>query len=428
MDKKAFALKGDIIYSRNADELDITKDGWLVCEQGQVAGVFDTLPTRYAGIPVEDFSGKIIIPGLVDMHLHAPQYAFRGMGMDYELLEWLNRFTFPEEAKYADMQYARRAYGQFVQGMLQGGTTRACVYATLHRPATLLLMDLLEETGLVTMVGKVNMDRNGIETLQEESAQASLDETRAWLDACKGRYLRTRPILTPRFIPSCSDGLMEGLAAIQRETGLAVQSHLSENLSEVDWVKELCPGAQSYADAYLRFGLLGGEGCPTVMGHCVYSLGEEMELLARQKVWVAHCPISNSSLASGIAPVRAFLQKGMRVGLGTDVAGGYSPSILRVMAQAVQDSKLRWRLVDETLPPLGLVQVFYMATRGGGAFFGRVGAFDTGYELDALVLDDSTLPCPYELEPAQRLERLMYLGGDENVRCKYVAGTKLWQR
>lgn len=154
---------------------------------------------------------QLIIPGFTDLHLHAPQYAYRGTGMDLELLDWLNTITFPQEAKYADLSYAKKAYSIFVDDLKHSFTTRACIFATLHRPATELLMDMLEESGLTTMVGKVNMDRNGAPELQEKSAQASAQDTRQWLEEIKGRYDHTYPILTPRFTPSCTDELMTEL-------------------------------------------------------------------------------------------------------------------------------------------------------------------------------------------------------------------------
>lgn len=423
MNEKTFALKGDIVYS-GADRAFITRqNSWLVCEDGKVAGIFADLPDKFKGIPTQDKSGKVIIPGLTDLHLHAPQYAFRGLGMDLELLDWLNTHTFPEEEKYADLEYARRAYNYFVMDMAKGGTTRAAIFATAHVPATLLLMDMLEDTGLITRVGKVNMDANASPGLQEESAEKSLADTKEWLAASE-KYSRTKPILTPRFIPNCSKELWHMLADLQKQTGLPVQSHLSENQSEVAWVKELYPNAETYADAYLQFGMLGGE-VPTIMAHCVYSLGAEMDLLQKRGVWVAHCPISNSCLSSGVAPVRAFMDRDMRVGLGTDVAGGYDISIFGVMADAVKDSKLRWRMLEQDLAPLTVAEAFYLGTRGGGSFFGQVGAFEDGWEFDALVLDDSALPCPFDLTPAERVERVIYLGGDENVAEKYVAGRRI---
>ena len=176
---------------------------------------------------VKDYGDCLIIPGLVDLHMHAPQYGFCGMGMDMELLEWLEHQVFPEEAKYADLAYAK-GYTIFAENLKKGATTRACIFSSLHVPATELLMELMEETGLRVMVGKVNMDRNSPDILREDDAEASAEATRQWLSQIEGRFKHVQPILTPRFIPSCSDALMEKLSEIQKETGLPVQSHLSK--------------------------------------------------------------------------------------------------------------------------------------------------------------------------------------------------------
>lgn len=417
-----FVLKGDIIWSRTPQELAVCKDHYVVCEDGVCAGVFPTLPARFAPLPVHDYTGKLIIPGLIDLHAHAPQYAFRALGMDLELLDWLDTQTFPHEARYADPDYARRAYTLFADDLRRSSTTRAVLFGTLHVDATLTLMGLLEESGLITRVGKVNMDRNSPDVLCEESAAASLSATRRWLDGCRD-FSRTQPILTPRFIPSCSDALMYGLRDLQRETGLPVQSHLSENQSEIAWVSELCPEASGYGDAYDRFGLFGG--CPTIMAHCVWSDEAERARMKQNGVFIAHCPQSNVNLSSGIAPVRAFLNEGLSVGLGSDIAGGVHLSMLRAIADTIQVSKLRWRLQDPSLAPITLPEAFYLATRGGGAFFGKVGAFESGFAFDALVLDDTTLPCPFDLSPLERLTRVAYLADDRAVAHKYVSGRKL---
>lgn len=260
MKTESFLLKGDLCYSKDSTHLETVANGVLVCLEGRCAGVFPRVPEQYQGLPRYDFSGRLVVPGLVDLHVHAPQYAYRGLGMDMELLDWLNTYTFPEESKYADLTYAKTAYGHFVHDILRGPNTRACLFGTLHVDATIALMDQLEQAGLVTMVGKVNMDRNGAPTLQEASAEASAQATRRWLEAIDGRYAHTKPILTPRFIPSCSDKLMGMLGEIQKQYRLPVQSHLSENLGEIAWVKELCPGTKHYGGAYDQFGLFGGAG------------------------------------------------------------------------------------------------------------------------------------------------------------------------
>ncbi|HHV11065.1 MAG TPA: amidohydrolase family protein [Clostridiales bacterium] len=420
--QNSFLLKGDICYSKNREEIVTKENHYLVCEDGKSKGIFPEIPQKYMSLPLHNYEGCLIIPGLVDLHVHAPQFSFRGMGMDMELLDWLNTCAFPEEAKYGEHSYAEKAYGMFAEEMKHSATARACVFASIHVDGTKILMELLEKTGVIAYVGKVNMDRNAPEYLCEAGAGKSIEDTRRWLEQTKNRFGNIKPILTPRFIPSCTDELMQGLHEIQEEQQLPVQSHLSENLSEVSWVKELCPWAGSYAEAYNRHKMFGGEGCPTVMAHCVYNEKEEIQLMKQQGVFIAHCPQSNMNLSSGIAPVRKYLEAGIRVGLGSDIAGGSSISIFRAMTDAIQVSKLRWRLCDDSLAPLKMEEAFYMGTKGGGAFFGEVGSFEQGYEFDAIILDDRTVPYPQSLTLKERLERMIYLSDGRQMIGKYVAG------
>lgn len=417
-----FVIQGDICYSTDAQNLYTQKDGFVVCTNGVSAGVYTELPERFKGLPQLDFREKLIMPGLTDLHVHAPQFAFRTLGMDLELLEWLNTHTFPEEAKYADPIYAKRAYESFVKDLQEGPNTRAVVFATCHVPGTMLLMDMLEEAGLATLVGKVNMDRNSHKDLQERSAVQSLWDTKEWLEqVSKKDFKHTFPILTPRFIPSCTDELMSGLAALQKDTGLPVQSHLSENRGECEWVQQLCPKSQFYGDAYDQFGLFGGE-TPTIMAHCVWSGEDEIALMAKRGVYMAHCPQSNMNLSSGIAPVRRFLRQGVSVGLGSDVAGGCHTSIFRAMGDAIQVSKLHWALQCQDEPALTLAEAFYLATKGGGGFFGKVGGMEAGYDFDVIVIDDDRLGAPYPLSIEDRLARVTYLSDDRHIIQKYVKG------
>lgn len=422
---KDYIIKGQILDSPSPSLLRSTENGLIPVLGGLCRGVYHQLPEQYAGLPILDFGERLIIPGMSDLHLHAPQFSFRGLGMDMELLDWLNTYTFPEEAKYRNIDYADRAYGGFVEALRRSTTTRASVFATVHPEATLLLMEKLEASGLRGYVGKVNMDRNCPVTLREPDVETALRETEQWIRQARKRFTRTLPILTPRFIPSCSDGLMEGLRALQVRYGLPIQSHLSENQGEIEWVRSLSPASKFYGDAYNRFGLFGGDH-PCVMAHCVYSGDQELELIKRNGVFIAHSPESNMNLASGVAPVSRFLELGLHVGLATDMAAGSQISMLRAVSHAIQASKLRWRLLDQSVEPLSFSQAFYLATAGSGAFFGKVGKFDDGYEFDAVVLDDSNLFHPQYLDPSSRLERAVYLADDRNVFAKFVAGERLF--
>ncbi|MBE6985656.1 MAG: guanine deaminase [Ruminococcaceae bacterium] len=420
-----FVIKGNLCYSESVDAVRLLPESYLVVENGTCAGIFNELPEKYQVWPIEDFGDKLIIPGITDLHVHAPQFSFRGLGMDMELLDWLNTYTFPEESKYRDMEYAERAYDSFVKHLRRSATTRAAVFATIHVPATTMLMEKMEKSGLVSCIGKVNMNRNSPDYLCETSVEAALEDTERWICETKDRFGNTYPIVTPRFIPTCTDDLMHGLRKLVEKYKVPVQSHLSENYGEIAWVKELCPDSKCYGDAYDRYGLFGGDH-KCIMAHCVHSCDEEMELMKKNGVYIAHSPLSNSNLASGVAPISKYLKNGLNVGLASDVAGGDSENMFLSIGHALRASKLRWRLLDQEVKPLTVDQAFYTATLGGGSFFGKVGSFENGYEFDAIVLDDSELDHPQELTLRARFERALYLSDDRQIAAKFVRGERLF--
>jgi guanine deaminase len=419
-----WAIKGNIIYSKNSDELVTVKNGFVVCKNDKIIQVYKELPEQYKNIQITDYGNHLVIPGLCDLHVHAPQYSYRGSGMDLELLDWLNAYTFPEEAKFENIDYAKKNYKDFVNALGKSPTTRASIYATIHVDSTVELMNLLEESGLATYVGKVNMDRNSPDILTEENAETAMKNTVEWLESVIGKYQNTMPVITPRFIPSCDGELLKILGELSEKYNIPNQSHLSENINEINWVRELEPESAFYGDAYYRYNLFGGKN-KTIMAHCVYSEDTEIELIKQQGVYIAHCPASNTNIASGIAPAKRYLEENLNIGLGTDVAGGHSLSMFRAIADAIQVSKLRWRLVDSSFLPLKVSEAFYMATKGGGSFFGKVGSFEKGYEMDAVVIDDSMLNMQNVNNIENRLERIIYLDNDVNIVSKYVKGKKL---
>lgn len=420
-------IRGDIVFSISPSEVKCVENGFLVVVDGICQGVYYNIPEEYEYLDLVDYSGKIIMPGMSDIHVHASQYGFRGLGMNLELLDWLNTYTFKEEAKFSDREYAHKAYSIFVEDLLSSMTTRACIFATIHTEGTLELMDILEKSGLKTMVGKVNMDRECPNYLCEESVKRSVSDTERYIVNSLKDFENTEPIITPRFVPTCSDELMKELSKLRNKYKLNVQSHLSENRSEIELVSELNKESKFYGDAYDMFGLFGGD-YSAVMAHCVYSSEEEIELMRKNNVFVAHCPASNMNLASGIAPIRKLMDANVNIGLGTDIGAGHSISMFRCVTDAVQVSKLYWRLVDESYKPLDINEAFYLATVGGGKLFGKVGSFNKGYEADIVVYDDSDLKTLYKMSLQERFERLLYLGSSNNVILKYVSGEKIYDR
>lgn len=429
---KDYVLKGDICYSKDLKTLECVKDGYLVCINQKSMGVFESLPEEYKSLPIKDYRNHLIVPGLIDLHLHAPQFPFRGSKMDLELLDWLKENAFLEEMKYSDLEYAKKSYEIFVEAMKKSATTRACIFASKHKEATKLLCEMLEQTGLITYVGKVNMNREAPEALLDKSVEESIKETEELILFNKN-LKRTKMILTPRFILSCTSNLLKELEVLQNKYQIPVQSHLSENPGEIQWVANHYKDYAFYGEGYDRFGLFGksktNKPVKTIMAHCVWSTKEEQDRMKENGVWVAHCPASNANLSSGIAPIRKYLDNDLRIGLGSDIGAGQTESIFRAMIDAISVSKLYWRLVDSNSKPLCFNEAFYLATMGGGSFFGNVGSFSKGYELDALVLDDSVFPHPQELSISERLERFAYLSGDlVGLKAKFVAGELVYQK
>lgn len=416
--------RANIICTPTPKAFRIVPRGYVcVSDEGIIRRVCETLPHEYESLPVVDYGDRLLIPAFCDLHVHAPQYRNMGMAMDEELLPWLEKYTFPEEAKFADIAYADKIYRRFVHELWMQGTMRSAVFATVHPEATRRLMQLFEMAGLGAFVGLVGMDRNCPDNLRNTA-----DDMRAFYVRCvqpagwQGGKPLVRPILTPRFIPSCSKQMMQTYGELAREYHLPVQSHLSENRSEIAWVKELEPEATCYGDAYNRYGLFGQT--PTLMAHCCYTAGEELDLMRRNNVFVVHCPTSNCNVGSGMAPIRRFLREGLPVGLGSDVSGGHYLSMLRIIQYAVQISKLYYADTHGKEAFLSLSEAFWMATKSGGSFFGKVGSLEEGYEFDALLIDDSYLNFDnYTLE--QRIERYVYLGDDRDIRRRFCRGREL---
>ena len=414
--------KAHILYTKEQSRFEVLENGYVAVDaDGRVSGVATDLASLDSlDAEVTDFGDCLLIPAMNDLHVHAPQYRNQGIAMDLELLPWLQNYTFPEEMKYASLDYAGRMYRRFVRDLWRFGTMRACVFATIHTEGTRLLMRLFQEAGMGALVGKVAMNRNCPEGLSE-SVEDMLQGNEALIEEFNKPDALVRPIITPRFIPSCTPEMLRACGRLAAKYLLPVQSHLSENKDEIAWVKTLEPDSTCYGDAYDRYGLFGQT--PTVMAHCVWTDGEELELMKRRGVMVAHCPTSNFNVASGMAPVRRFLNEGLPVGLGSDISGGHDLNIFRMIVYAIQVSKIHYQQ-NHDWPFLTLSEAFWMATKSAGRFFGRVGSFEPGYEFDALVIDDRDLNHDnYTL--LERLERYIYRGDDRQIMHRFCRGKEI---
>lgn len=433
--QRVFALRGNFAHTPTFHGFEFFEEGYLVCKEGRVAGLFSRLPEQYAKCMVHDYTGCIIIPGMCDIHLHAPQYSFFGIGKNLENADWndwFEKYAFPDESRYADADFAREAYHRLAGDLLKTVTTRLCVYATIHREATEILMEELAAAGFAAFVGKVNMDRNSMEGLLETTAK-SIEETEIWLKETTGKYPNVNPILTPRYLPSCTEECMAALGEIAQSRRLMVQTHLSEGVNEIAWVNELSPGISCYAKAYDRHGLLGGEA-PTVLAHCVFPNEAEFSLLQNRNVMVAHCPQSNLSGSGMPAPILRYLEAGIKVGLGTDIAGSYTLNMNKILLDAITASRVWWAFNEQKGDAnikarfLSLANAFYLATKGGGALWGEVGSFEPGYEFDAVVLDDNRHQNGVPRSLYERTERLISLADDRDIVAKYIAGVPVYNK
>ena len=354
-----FAVRGRFVHAnaRRAGLIEFVEDGLIVVEDGAIIAVAKDADQIKAVLAehrpqdvVELAETEFLAPGMVDCHVHAPQYAYSGTATDKPLMEWLQHYTFPAEKRCVDVDYAKTLYSALVDRLLMQGTTCVALYATIHVPATNALVDICLEKGLRAVVGKVCMDRHGGDGYEETTAEA-LEGTRACLDyirkaqpGASGLSRLVQPCVIPRFIPTCTPELLAGLGDIARESDdVWVQSHASEAPDQVKFVDTLHPGKRC-TEIFESHGLLTDK---CVMAHCVYLEDGELDTFARKGAGVACCPLSNAifSLSPGwhAFPFHKAHAKGVRVGMGTDIAGGYAASILVACRHAAVASEPAWK-------------------------------------------------------------------------------------
>ncbi|CAL3968047.1 unnamed protein product [Diplocarpon coronariae] len=447
---------GSFVHSKSLGELEILHDSAICvdgdgvilafeqnCDQRTVEEtVFPRLGWSVGLVSVRiSQPQQFFFPGFVDTHIHASQYPNAGIFGKSTLLDWLNTYTFPMESSLSLASRAKKVYGRVVERTLSHGTTTASYYATISVPSTNLLADLCLEKGQRAFIGRCCMDSMAPDYYRDVSAEASLADTRASISHIANidpTNALITPIITPRFAPSCSSELMHGLGALQRETNLPVQTHISENQGECALVKSLFPDFNSYTAVYDGHGLLGPK---TILAHAIHLSEEELDLIKKRDGKISHCPVSNSSITSGTARVRWMLDKGVEVGLGTDMSGGYSPSVLEAARQAALVSNhVAMGGVDTA--KLSVEEVLYLATRGGAKVVGladRIGGFGVGMEWDAQLIgmgavdgEDEGDMGPVDLFGwetwDERIAKWVFTGDDRNTLAVWVRGRLVHER
>uniref|UniRef100_A0A674H8M8 Guanine deaminase n=1 Tax=Taeniopygia guttata TaxID=59729 RepID=A0A674H8M8_TAEGU len=345
---------------------------------------------------------EFLMPGLVDTHIHAPQYSFTGTRVDLPLLQWLTAYTFPTEAKYQDSGFAEEVYTRVVRRTLKNGTTTACYFATIHTDSALLLAEIIDKFGQRGFVGKVCMDVNDSVPQYRETTADSVQETERFVrELLEKKYPRVQPIVTPRFGPSCSEDLLNALGDLALTHDL--HSHISETEEEIKVVENMFPAYQNYTELYDKNKLLNSK---TVMAHGCHLSEEELKLFSLRGAAISHCPNSNFSMRSGVLNVQKVLKHNVKLGLGTDVAGGYSASMLDAIRKTmVASNSLQINKVNET--GLTIEEAFRLATLGGSQALGLdnvIGNFEVGKEFDALLINTKASDSPFDLFSADEFE------------------------
>lgn len=415
----ATVFHGDIVYAKTPTELFVQENGYLIVENGTVQGVYTQLPEVFRSLPIKDYGRALIIPAFTDLHIHASQFLQRGLGMDCLLFDWLNTYTFPQESNFRSEEYAQAVYSQAVRALLRHGTFHACLFTTIHQSASNILFQIMEQAGMYGFVGKVNMDRNAPDYLCE-TTEESLRETEQFVSEHSGSG-RVKPILTPRFAPTCSERLLKGLGRISKKYGCGIQTHLVESREEARFALQLFPNCHSDAEIYENAGLLGNG--PSIFAHVIFPTDSDKEIMRQAGSIAVHCPEATVNITAGIMPVAALRQEGFPIAIGTDIGSGQAPGIYRQIAKAVQLSKLK-EFYEPGHRRISFAEAFYMGTVEGGKCFGKVGSFDEGYQFNALVLDHLEDE-GFALSAADRLERFCYAGDDRNIIARFIDGKEI---
>jgi guanine deaminase len=430
--------RANFFHSPAKGQIERVDDAFLLIEDGAIVSVVTSQDHRWQELqnePATDLRDQgFLLPGFVDLHIHAPQFPQLGQALDVPLEVWLQTHTFPLEARYKDLDYADGVYRTLVRTLLANGTTTAMYFATIHNPASLRLAEICLEMGQRALVGRVAMDLadecpDFYRDASAEESVALTEEFTAAVPGLAGNHTGlVKPVITPRFIPSCSDKALQGLGDMAHRTGAHVQTHCSESDWEHGHVLARC--GKTDTEALAEFGLLGRH---TILAHSNFITDDDMDMIRKRGAGVAHCPLSNVYFSNAVFPLRRALEKGLHVGLGTDISGGPSASLLDSVRMSIAASRMMEDGVDaksqagERGTPDSRIDfrtAFWLATRGGGeALDLPVGCFTPGNQFDAILV---RLPEEYHGDEDAAgdalLQKIVMLATRESIHATFVAG------
>ncbi len=447
-DNGAFTVRGTIVQTPVRGNIEVIESALVsIDSQGAIISVVDAASPSYTDILaasrknrtlIELDEGQYLLPGMVDLHIHAPQWPQMGKALHLPLQEWLRQYTFPLEAKYHDLDFARQSYESLVNSVLANGTTTATYFGTVHLEATQLLADIVQQSGQRAVIGKVAMDNAAQcpDFYRDTSTSSGIDGTQALIEYINGQSKhhngRVLAAVTPRFIPSCTDDMLTELGRIAKEYDCHVQTHCSES----DWEHAYVLHRYGVNDTQSldRFALLTDK---TILAHALLIDDNDMSTIHLRRCGIAHCPLSNLYFSHAVFPARKALDRGLKVGLGTDISGGPSPSVLHNCQVAINVSRA---LEDGVNPAMSKTErgtpsaridyrdVFWMATVGGATALGlKVGLLAKGFDFDAIVIDanvaDSNLLIWDGLDTVEDvLQKIIYNASRRNIKKVWVQG------
>ncbi|MEP0962496.1 MAG: guanine deaminase [Roseobacter sp.] len=419
---QTFQVSGNPMRDPWQDTVTINNAGGVLIEDGMITQVGDAAHLRQAHpqASVTDYGNHLICPGFIDAHVHYPQTAMIA-SWGKQLIDWLNTYTFPEEMRLSDPRYARLIAERYFELTLAQGTTTVCSYATIHPQSVDAFFEAAQSHGVRSLAGKTCMDRNAPDGLRD-TAQSAYDDSKALLKRWHGCG-RAQYAITPRFSPTSTHEQLAAMGALWAEhPDCLMQTHLSEQTPEIEWVHSLFPEARDYLDTYETHGLLGSRA---VFGHAIYLEAREIDRIAETGASLVHCPTSNSFIGSGLMDVAGLAARNIPVGLATDTGGGSSFSMLRTMAAAYEIAQLR----GTALHP---AQLMYLATAGSARSLhlqDTIGTLASGFEADMTILDLFSTPAiSQRADQATTVWEALFptimMGDDRAIADVWIAGKR----